>query len=1096
MPKDPSLKTVLVLGSGPIVIGQACEFDYSGVQAVRALKEEGIRVVLLNPNPATVMTEVDTADATYIEPLRPWVVRRILERENVDGVLTTLGGQTALNLAIECHERGLWSEFNVRLLGAGIDSIRLAEDREEFRKAMESIGLPFSRGYLARSLEEGLKAVHEIGLPVILRPSFTLGGEGGGIAETMEEAGSIIEAGLRASPVGSIQIEESLIGWKEFELEVIRDKADNGIMVCSIENVDPMGVHTGDSVTVAPAQTLTDKEIQTLRDWSLKILRRIGVECGGSNVQFALHPETGRLIVVEMNPRVSRSSALASKATGYPIARVATLLAIGYTLDELPNRITRTTVAAFEPSLDYVCVKIPRWAFEKFPGLNQRLTTRMQSIGEAMALGRTFTEALGKAIRSIEKGRPRLLGLFESMPDEELASRLTDTSPDRLLLIAEALRRGWPRTALSRVTGWDPWFLSQVRLMVGTMTRVASFRNGVLPASLYSLAKSHGLGDAEIHAAIAPEKINLGGSKQPSKINLGGCDRERFEPGFRGVDTCAGEFEAGSPYFYSAHGTVSEGSGLGDKAVIILGSGPNRIGQGLEFDTCCVSAVAGLRDEGLHPILYNCNPETVSTDFDTADRLYFEPVTEEDVLAVCRRERPRGVIVGLGGQTPLKVAARLEQEGIPILGTKPAGIMLAEDREEFASLCVRNGILIPESRTAHTADEAIKAAADLGYPLMLRPSFVLGGEGMAIVWNSEELRARLDSAIRVTESNPLLLDRFLDDATEIDLDVISDGTDVHPCGFLEHIEPAGIHSGDSMQVYPPQTVSTVEQDRMLEVASTLSRELGAVGLMNLQFARCDGRLYLLEVNPRASRTVPFLHKASGAPWARFAARVMAGARLVDLNLPMPDPRGRVWVKAPVFPFARFGVDPVLGPEMRSTGEVMGSGPGFGHALVKALRAAGCVLHRSGAIFVSLNRRDRNRPRVLELVRLLKQCGSGIHATEGTAAFLAEHGVQARVVGKLGEGPDDAISMLKNAGISLVLNTPAGHRGRTDAAAIRVASGVNGVACITTLEGCIAALRGVLVLREAKLDVSSLQACSGKLCDPDALTAVQTENTGV
>jgi carbamoyl-phosphate synthase large subunit len=1061
MPRDPSLKTVLLIGSGPIVIGQACEFDYSGVQAVRALKEEGLRVVLLNPNPATVMTEPDLCDATYVEPLRPWVVRRILQKEQIDGVLTTLGGQTALNLAIECHERGIWQEFGVKLLGANVDAIRMAEDREEFRQAMDSIGLPCSRGCMVKNLEDGMKAVREIGLPVILRPSFTLGGEGGGIAETEDEARQIIELGLRASPVGSIQIEESLIGWKEFELEVIRDKADNGIMICSIENVDPMGVHTGDSVTVAPAQTLTDKELQTLRDWSLKILRRIGVDTGGSNVQFALHPETGRLIVVEMNPRVSRSSALASKATGYPIARVATLLALGYTLDELPNRITGTTVAAFEPSLDYVCVKIPRWAFEKFPGLDPKLTTRMQSIGEAMALGRTFTEALGKALRSIEKGAPRILGNFAGLSDNELVTKLTDTSPDRLLLIAEALRRGWPQTAVSRITGWDPWFLSQIRLIVGTMTRISSF-NGCdkLPASLYGLAKSHGIGDAEIAAATGLDLRTLSA----------GCP----EPGYRGVDTCAGEFQAATPYFYSAHGTESEGCGLGNDAVIILGSGPNRIGQGLEFDTCCVSAVSGLRDEGLKPILYNCNPETVSTDFDTADRLYFEPVTEEDVLAVCRREKPRGVIVGLGGQTPLKVAARLHAEGVPILGTQPAGIALAEDRKAFAALCERLNVRVPESRTSLNIKDALAAAADLGFPLMLRPSFVLGGEGMAIVWNQEDLLAKLGSAIRVTEESPLLLDRFLEDAVEIDLDVITDGTDVHPCGFLEHVEPAGIHSGDSIQVYPPQRISQAEQDEMLGIALNLAREIGAVGLMNLQFARCDGKLYLLEVNPRASRTIPFLHKASGAPWARHAARVMAGRKLGDLNLPMPDARGRVWVKAPVFPFARFGIDPVLGPEMRSTGEVMGSGPTLGLALVKALRAAGCKLSETGAVFVSLNRRDKERSRAVELAETLKEMNMDVYATEGTADFLGKHGVNAHRVAKLGEGRRDAIAMLRDAGISLVLNTPRGGKGRTDAATIRVAANENGVACITTLEGSLAALRGVKALRESAVDIAALQ----------------------
>jgi carbamoyl-phosphate synthase large subunit len=1059
MPRDPSLNTILVIGSGPIVIGQACEFDYSGVQAVRALKEEGLRVVLLNPNPATVMTEPGLCDATYIEPLRPWVVRRILEREKVDGVLTTLGGQTALNLAVECDERGLWKEFNVRLLGAEIASIKMAEDRELFRHAMESIGLECSRGEMVHGVEEGLAYAASLGYPVILRPSFTLGGEGGGVAANEDEARALLILGLRASPTGSVQVEESLIGWKEFELEVIRDQADNGIMVCSIENVDPMGVHTGDSITVAPAQTLTDRELQTLRDWSLRILRRIGVSCGGSNVQFALHPVTGRMIVVEMNPRVSRSSALASKATGYPIARVATLLALGYTLDELPNRITKTTVAAFEPSLDYVCVKVPRWAFEKFPSLAPRLTTRMQSIGEAMALGRTFAEALGKAIRSTEMRNPRLLGPVAHLSDDELSAILREATPDRLFHIIEAFRRGWPRTAIHRATEWDPWFLDQIAQVVDGLTGMASCRGGPISPILLQDCKSLGLSDPELAAAAGITEDELADM--------------RPDPAYRGVDTCAGEFEAATPYFYSAYGVQGEGEGLGDKAVIILGSGPNRIGQGLEFDTCCVSAVEGLRDEGYKAILYNCNPETVSTDFDTADRLYFEPVTGEDVLAVCRREKPHGVIVGLGGQTPLKVAARLHREGVRILGTQTRGIDLSEDRRMFADLCNRLDIAIPESRTATSQAEALEVGADLGYPLMLRPSFVLGGEGMAIVFDEEELRRRVATAMRVTEDSPLLLDRFLEDALELDLDVLTDGTDVHPCGILEHVEPAGIHSGDSMQVFPTQRLRDAVATRMVDIARMLAVEVGAVGLMNLQFALTDDKLYLLEVNPRASRTVPFLHKAAGAPWARLAARLMVGRTLAELNPPMPDPRGRAWVKVPVFPFSRLGVDPVLGPEMRSTGEVLGSGPSLGLALFKALRAAGMRLPEHAPVFVSLNERDKTRRGAVELAKGLKDLGLPVHATEGTAEFLANHGVIAQVVAKVGEGDGDALALLKRENVGLVFNTPRGGRGRTDAGAIRLAALQIGVPCITTLEGALAALEGVRALRVGGLDIAAL-----------------------
>ncbi|MFH1177412.1 MAG: carbamoyl-phosphate synthase large subunit, partial [Acidobacteriota bacterium] len=755
----------------------------------------------------------------------------------------------------------------------------------------------------------------------------------------------------------------------------------------------------------------------------------------------------------------SRSSALASKATGYPIARVATLLALGYTLDELPNRITGTTVAAFEPSLDYVCVKVPRWAFEKFPNLVPRLTTRMQSIGEAMALGRTFPEALGKALRSTETRTAFLLGPAAQLTDDELSLALERATPERLYHIVEAYRRGWPRTALARATAWDPWFLDQIARMVDGITGVASCRGGPLYPSLLADAKALGLSDAELARAAGMSEEELGARRPP--------------PAFRGVDTCAGEFEAATPYFYSAHGVASEGEGLGERAVLILGSGPNRIGQGLEFDTCCVSAVSGLRDEGLAAILLNCNPETVSTDFDTADRLYFEPVTAEDVLAVCERERPRGVIVGLGGQTPLKVAARLERSGVRILGTPPRGIALAEDRREFAALCASLGITVPVSRTAQDEAEALIAAGEIGYPLMLRPSFVLGGEGMAMVWNEEELRFRLANAVRVSAEHPLLIDRFLEDAVEVDFDVLTDSRDVHPCGALEHIEPAGIHSGDSMQVFPAQTISPAAQATMLEVARSLAPHLGAIGLMNLQFAAVNGTLYLLEVNPRASRTVPFLHKAGGVEWARLAARLMVGRSLAELRPPAADPRGRVWVKVPVFPFARFGVDPVLGPEMRSTGEALGSGPTLGAALTKAIRAAGCRLSEDGAVLVSLADRDKGRQKTADLAGRLAELSLPLFATRGTAELLARHGLSATVLDKIGEGGHDPVTVLRHHRVGLVLNTPRGGKGRSDAAAIRLAALQQGIPCMTTLEGGLAALEGLRALRAGELDIAAL-----------------------
>ncbi len=820
-----------------------------------------------------------------------------------------------------------------------------------------------------------------------------------------------------------------------------------------------MGVHTGDSITVAPAQTLTDRELQTLRDWALRILRRVGVACGGANVQFALHPETGRMVVVEMNPRVSRSSALASKATGYPIARVATLLALGYTLDELPNRITGTTVAAFEPSLDYVCVKVPRWAFEKFPHLKPRLTTRMQSVGEAMALGYTFDEALGKALRSTESGRYFLLGSETALRDDALQVAMGKASPHRLFYIAEALRRGWPQGVICQTTGWDHWFVNQISQMVDISVRLSSFSGENVPPSLLSEAKIHGLSDAEMANALQTDESTEA--------------KGRATPSFRGVDTCAGEFEAKTPYFYSAHGVADEGEPLGRNGVLILGSGPNRIGQGLEFDTCCVSAVDGLHDEEIQAILLNCNPETVSTDFDTADRLYFEPITQEDVLAVCHHEKPRGVIVSLGGQTPLNVAKKIQAAGFPILGTSPEGIALAEDRQAFAAVSQKLGIHQPPSLTASTSEEALSCAKELGYPLMLRPSFVLGGAGMAIVWNEEQLRHHLSEALAVSPHQPLLLDRFLEDALEVDLDVLCDGTDVHPCGFLEHIEPAGVHSGDSMQVFPAPSLTASQRKSMLKTAEALVREFQAVGLMNFQFAIWNEEIFLLEANPRASRTIPFLHKATGVPWARIATRLMAGRTLEELQPPLPQGHGRIWVKAPVFPFARFGVDPVLGPEMRSTGEAMGSGPTMGHALVKALRATGFRLAEEGAAFVSIHHLDRKREQGTRVAQHLKKLGLKVFATEGTAEWLSTFGMSPVVLGKLQNEGETAMDALARHDVTLVLNTPHGGRGRADASAIRLAALRRGVPCLTTLAGALAALDGIRALKAGGLDVAPL-----------------------
>ena len=900
-------KSVLVIGSGPIVIGQACEFDYSGVQAVKALKEEGVRIVLLNSNPATLMTEPGLADAVYMEPMLPATVDAILRQERVEALLPTVGGQTALNLAVACAREGILDAHGVRLIGASLKAIVTAEDRELFKEAMAGAGLETSRSFVTRCPIEGMDRVADVGFPCILRPSFTLGGVGGGIARNEEEYRSLLEEGLAVSPVHAVLVEESLIGWKEFELEVIRDRADNAIVVCSIENLDPMGIHTGDSITVAPAQTLTDKEFQAMRDQALTVLRTVGVETGGSNVQFALHPETGRMVVIEMNPRVSRSSALASKATGYPIARVATLLALGKRLDEIPNRITGSTSAAFEPAIDYVVTKIPRWAFDKFRGADPTLTTAMKSIGEVMAIGRTFAESLCKAVRSLEVGRYGLLDGVERVPDKEtLLEKLQQPNWERLFYVALAFNHGLGVQEVHELTGIDAWFLTEIEGIVAAENRARFFTADSCPPSVLRQLKRKGLSDKTLS-------------------QLWGCSEEKVRerrkgagmlPSYLGVDTCAAEFDARTPYFYSAYEDHTEAVRSDRKRVVVLGSGPNRIGQGLEFDYCCCQAVEGLREEGFEAVMVNCNPETVSTDFDTATRLYFEPVTLEDVTAVLDAEKPDGVLVTFGGQTPLKLALDLERLGYPLKGTPPQAIHRAEDREAFQELCRSTKLVHPEGSTALSLEEARREALALGYPLIVRPSYVLGGQGMAVITGEEHLEAYLEAAMRVTPESPLLLDRFLEEAVEVDADALCDGKEAVLCGILEHVEKAGVHSGDSSQVYPPQTLSSRVLEEIEAVTKAVALELGVVGLLNIQFALQEDKLYVLEVNPRVSRTVPFLSKARGVPFARLAARLTVGRALSELKLDLKPPRG-VFVKASVFPFARLkGEDPVLGPEMK------------------------------------------------------------------------------------------------------------------------------------------------------------------------------------
>ena len=1075
MPKRTDIKRVLVIGSGPIVIGQAAEFDYSGTQACKALRDEGLEVVLVNSNPATIMTDPEMADATYIEPLTVEMAEAIIAKERPDAVLPTVGGQTALNLAIALHERGVLEKYNVKLIGASVDAIKVAEDRLLFRDAMREIGVEVPRSGVARSLEEALVLVEDTGFPAIIRPSFTMGGVGGGIAYNIEEFRELAGRGVDLSPVHEILVEESVIGWKEFELEVMRDVADNFVVICSIENIDPMGVHTGDSITIAPALTLTDKEYQRMRDIGRRIIRRVGVETGGSNIQFGINPQDGRIVAIEMNPRVSRSSALASKATGFPIAKIAAKLALGYHLDEIPNDITRLTPASFEPTIDYVVVKFPRWNFEKFPQADRTLTTQMKSVGEAMSIGRTFKEAFLKSVRSLELGK--LGSLFPSGPDDTsddeedetaLRTRLVVPNDRRMWALFRALRRGWSIETLHELTKIDRWFLQQFYEIneLRNMAALGEFRE--MSPDLLRTLKRNGFADADIAAVygIGEELV------RQRRIEQG------LVPAYKRIDTCAAEFESFTPYMYGTFEQVCEAEPTAKKKVVILGSGPNRIGQGIEFDYCCVHAVFGFREEGFETVMVNCNPETVSTDYDTADRLYFEPLTFEDVMSVIERERSAGgevsCLVQFGGQTPLKLALDLQEAGVTILGTSPDSIDLAEDRQRFSQLLWDLGVPQPASGTAVSREQAREVAERVGYPVVVRPSYVLGGRGMAIVFDAGALDRYMTNAVDVSHDRPVLIDRFLEDAFEFDVDAVADAAGaVVIGGIMEHIEEAGIHSGDSSCVVPPFMVAEKHLVTIREYTRRIARALKVIGLMNIQYAIKDDMVYVLEVNPRSSRTVPYISKATGVPLAKVAARVAAGRTLAELGLVEDLQAAGVFVKSPVFPFVRFpGVDTILGPEMKSTGEVMGCSDNFGAAFGKAMMGAGQRLPEKGCVFISVNNSDKQT--VLPIARDLAELGFTLAATRGTAAFLRVHGIDVDVMFKVNEGRPNVADHLVNRDIDMVINTPLGRDSFFDDRAVRRAATMAQVPCITTLTGASAAVSAIKALRSQTLTVKSLQ----------------------
>ncbi|HSQ42331.1 MAG TPA: carbamoyl-phosphate synthase large subunit [Fibrobacteraceae bacterium] len=1068
MPKRQDIHKILIIGSGPIVIGQACEFDYSGTQACKAIREEGYQVILVNSNPATIMTDPETADAVYIEPITPEMVAKIIEKERPDAILPTLGGQTGLNCALALHERGVLKKFNVEMIGANITAIRKAESREEFRAAMDRIGLQSARSEIAHNMEQAKNALKKIGLPAVIRPAFTLGGAGGGFAYTEEDFLEIADRGLTLSPVSEILVEESIVGWKEFEMEVMRDKKDNVVIICSIENLDAMGIHTGDSITVAPAQTLTDKEYQRMRDASIAVIREIGVETGGSNVQFAINPDDGRMVIIEMNPRVSRSSALASKATGFPIAKFAAKLAVGYTLDELQNDITKETPACFEPSIDYVVTKVPRFTFEKFPQAENVLGTQMKSVGEAMSIGRTFKESLQKALRSMENGRAGLGSDGKKPITEEEIQKIIDKKhpgADRIYYIKAALEFGWSVQKLYEISGIDPWFLNHIADFVRfEKDHLKGKKLEELPTGILRQAKEWGYSDVQIGWLTGTKEK----AAEARRKSLG------ILPVFKTVDTCAAEFEAKTPYHYSTYEEENESIRTSKKKVVILGGGPNRIGQGIEFDYCCVHASYALQEEGYEAIMVNSNPETVSTDYDTSDKLYFEPLTREDVLAILDHEKPDGVILQFGGQTPLKLAKALEEAGAKIIGTSPASIDLAEDRELFAKLLNDLKLRQPQNGIARSTEEAVTIAAGIGYPVLVRPSFVLGGRAMMIVQSESELHKYMKEAVQASEERPVLVDKFLQDAVEMDVDCICDGQDVVVAGIMQHIEEAGIHSGDSACSLPPISISGTVIEEVKDQARKLAHALKVIGLMNIQFAVQGETVYILEVNPRASRTIPFVSKSIGVPLAKLATKVMIGKTLKELGFTKEIMPRYVTVKESVFPFAKFrGVDTVLSPEMKSTGEVMGIDRTFGMAFAKSQSGASSPLPKTGAVFVSVNQRDRGR--MYPAIRRLYSFGFKIYATEGTAQHLDGMGIPAEAVFKLSEKKSpNVVDLIKAKKISLVINTPKGRSSQLDDAYIRKESLYNSVPYTTTLSAALAASEAIEALQTQQIGVMSLQ----------------------
>lgn len=1074
MPRRTDIYKILIIGSGPIVIGQACEFDYSGTQACKALQSEGYEVVLVNSNPATIMTDPDLADRTYVEPLTKESIAAIIARERPNALLPTVGGQTGLNISVELAKSGILDRYNVEMIGAKLKAVEVAEDRQLFKDAVTEIGLQSARSKVVKSIAEAREYVKEIGLPAIIRPSYTLGGSGGGTAFNMEEYETIIIRGLDISPVHEVLVEQSLLGWKEFELEVMRDLADNVVIICSIENFDPMGIHTGDSITVAPAQTLTDKEYQRMRDAAIEIIRKVGVETGGSNIQFAVNPGNGDIIVIEMNPRVSRSSALASKATGFPIAKIAAKLAVGYTLDEIPNDITKKTPASFEPTIDYVVAKIPKWNFEKFSEADPTLGTQMKSVGEVMAIGRTFKEALMKGIRSLEKGK----SLFsEKIEPENLLHYLRTPVPERLAYVHYAILTGMPLDEIHEHTGIDPWFLNQLKEIVILETKLRECSIGNLTKDLLLRCKRTGFSDQNVAELLTPlnEEACAENSIFQFRRDAG------LHPVFKRVDTCAAEFESYTPYLYSTYESECEADSTGRKKIMVLGSGPNRIGQGIEFDYCCCHASFALKDAGYETIMVNCNPETVSTDYDTSDRLYFEPLTFENVMEIIKVEKPVGVIVQFGGQTPLNLALKLKEAGVPIIGTSPENIDLAEDRKRFGNLLRELDIPQPENGTAMCPEEARDVAAQIGYPVLVRPSYVLGGRAMSIVYDREALDSYMETAVEASPEHPVLIDKFLERANEYDVDALCDEDQVVIAGIMEHIEEAGIHSGDSTCVLPPIVIDPDLLARMKEYTRKLGKALQVVGLMNIQFATQRDAVYVLEVNPRASRTVPYVSKATGIPLAKIAARIMAGEKLIDFGLSGALTVQHCFVKSPVFPFNKFpGVDSILSPEMKSTGEVMGVAESFGSAYAKAQLSAGVKLPREGTVFLSVNKRDKEG--LVPIARDLKSMGFQIYTTSGTNAYLKGNAILTDPVFKVGEGRPNIVDLIKSKKIDLIINTPLGSQSRYDEKAIRRAATQYGIACITTMSAAAAAAKAIHALRNENLTVRSLQEYHGFLQD--------------